>query len=98
MYNSYLQDESGKEKSWTFTKEGFMKEEVRDEHWGFKAKKRKGKTHSVLEVLELRSIALQLTTRGRQLCLIYTPHLHLCFKSLLKEHWEEEVMKDNPKT
>ena len=63
-----------------------------------KAKKRKGKTHSVLEVLELRSIALQLTTRGRQLCLIYTPHLHLCFKSLLKEHWEDEVMKDNPKT
>lgn len=32
MYNSYLQDELGKEKSWTFTKEGFMKEEVRDEH------------------------------------------------------------------
>ena len=26
MYNSYLQDELGKEKSWTFTKEGFMKE------------------------------------------------------------------------
>ena len=63
-----------------------------------KSQEEKGKTHSVLEVLELRSIALQLTTRGRQLCLIYTPHLHLCFKSLLKEHWEEEVMKDNPKT
>jgi len=26
------------------------------------------------------------------------PRLHLCFKSLLKEHWEEEVMKDTTKT
>lgn len=28
MYNSYLQDELGKEKSWTITKEGFVKEEM----------------------------------------------------------------------